>query len=151
MHPLFEDYLECLSALHEDIKQNIKDLPTEALDWTPTPEMNSINVLVTHLTGAERYLIGDLVTGIPSGRDRPAEFQARGLSYVELQAKLDETLEHIQSMLEPLDLPDLQEKRYSPTHERSFTAGWALLHALEHTAVHLGHIQLTSQLWQEKY
>jgi hypothetical protein len=28
--------------------------------------------------------------------------------------------------------------------------GWALLHALEHTAIHLGHIQITQQLWDQK-
>jgi len=25
---------------------------------------------------------------------------------------------------------------------------WAILHALEHTGIHLGHIQVTQQLWQ---
>jgi hypothetical protein len=26
---------------------------------------------------------------------------------------------------------------------------WALLHALEHTTLHLGQIQLTRQLWEQ--
>lgn len=28
------------------------------------------------------------------------------------------------------------------------TGRWAVLHALEHTALHLGHLQLTAQLWR---
>jgi hypothetical protein len=27
---------------------------------------------------------------------------------------------------------------------------WSLLHALEHTALHLGHMQLTRQLWEQQ-
>ena len=36
--------------------------------------MNSMNVLVVHLIGAERYWIGDVIAGEPSGRDRESEF-----------------------------------------------------------------------------
>jgi len=28
---------------------------------------------------------------------------------------------------------------------------WALAHALEHTALHLGHIQIGRELWQEGF
>ena len=27
---------------------------------------------------------------------------------------------------------------------------WALLHALEHTAIHLGHMQIMRQLWEQR-
>jgi len=27
---------------------------------------------------------------------------------------------------------------------------WALLHALDHTAQHLGHMQITRQLWDQE-
>lgn len=148
MHPLFEDYLDCLRALHEAIKTAIADLPPEALDWTAAPEMNSINVLVTHLTGAGRYLIGDLVAGHPSGRDRAAEFEARRLSVEELLHELDTSLDYIHTELDALEISALNVERYSPVHDRVYTAGWSLLHALEHTAIHLGHIQLTRQLWE---
>jgi hypothetical protein len=30
------------------------------------------------------------------------------------------------------------------------TGGWALLHALEHAYLHLGHIQLTCQMWRQR-
>ena len=31
---------------------------------------------------------------------------------------------------------------------REFTVAWCLLHALEHSAVHLGHMQIVRQLWE---
>ena len=65
MKPYFEDYIRCLTDLHQEILEAIEGLPAKALDWTPMQEtsgdMNSINVLVTHLCGAERYWIGDKV------------------------------------------------------------------------------------------
>jgi hypothetical protein len=32
--------------------------------------------------------------------------------------------------------------------ERTIPVRWCLLHALDHTALHLGHMQLTYQLWR---
>lgn len=154
MQPFFEDFLERLSAMHQGIRNAIQDLPQEALDWIPvqkpTAEMNSINVLVTHLLGAERYWIGDVAAGEASGRVRAEEFQVAGLNVEELNTKIETATAYARSTLEKISLDDLDKEAISPRDERSFTVGWALLHALEHTAIHLGHIQLTRQLWFEK-
>jgi len=155
MHTFFEDYLERLSKLHQGIIEAIKDLPPEALDWVPidhpSAEMNSINVLVTHLAGAERYWIGDMALGDLSGRVREKEFQVRGLTSDQLLEKINSSTDYARTALEKLTMGQLKEERKSPRDGQVFTVGWSLLHALEHTAVHLGHIQLTRQLWQEDH
>ncbi len=155
MHIFFEDYLERLSKLHQGIIEAIKDLPPEALDWVPidhpSAEMNSINVLVTHLAGAERYWIGDMALGDLSGRVREKEFQVRGLTSDQLLEKINSSTNYARTALEKLTMGQLKEERKSPRDGQVFTVGWSLLHALEHTAVHLGHIQLTRQLWQEDH
>lgn len=153
MEPLFNDFLERLTDLHQGIINAIKDLPSEALDWVPvdhpSAELNSINVLVAHLTGAERYWIGDMALGEPSGRVRDDEFRVEGLSVENLIEKVHQLTEYAQTALDKIDINKLDEKHQ--THDgHSFTVGWSLLHALEHTAIHLGHIQLTRQLWEEK-
>lgn len=146
----FEDCLERLQALHAGIKCAIKGLPQIALDWVPGPDMNSLGVLVVHVTGAERYWIGDVVGRDPSGRDRAAEFRARGLGEAALKKRLDETLAHSRVVLEKLTLSDLETLRVSPRDGREFTVAWSLAHALEHTALHLGHVQITRQLWDQR-
>ena len=154
MHPFFKDYLERLTDLHQGILNALKGLPSEALDWTPiqetTGEMNSINVLVTHLCGAERYWIGDVACGDYSDRVRAEEFQVSGMDGDALAAKINNATAYAQSALEKLNINDLDKDGTSPQDERKFTVGWALLHALEHTAIHLGHIQITRQMWDEK-
>ena len=148
MEPFFQDYLERLLALHHEVAVTIAGLPQPALDWIPAPDSNSMAVLVVHLTGAERYWIGDIGLNQPSGRERAAEFQVRGLSAEQLTARLEAAGAYARSALQDLELADLAEQRVSPRDGRLFSAAWALLHALEHTAIHLGHIQLTRQLWE---
>lgn len=154
MHPFFMDYLERLTDLHQGILNAFKGLPSEALDWTPiqetTGDMNSINVLVTHLCGAERYWIGDVACGENSDRVRAEEFQVSGMDVNALTAKINAATEFAQSAMEKLNINDLEKDGTSPRDKRKFTVGWALLHALEHTAIHLGHIQITRQMWDEK-
>lgn len=153
----FEDYLERLEALHRDLEQAIAGLSVEALDWVPRPDMNSLCVLIVHLTGAERYWIGDMAGQIPSGRDRAAEFKVSGLDETTLEQRLQDSLMFARGVLETLTLDDLAAERPSPnpafkpsTERGTVTAGWALLHALEHTALHTGHAQIARQLWDQR-
>jgi hypothetical protein len=147
---MLEDYLTLLKALHDQLGRTIEGLPLAALDWSPGPDMNSLSVLIAHTAGAERYLIGDVVGRDPSGRDRDAEFRARGLDAATLSARLGAALEHSRAVLEHLTLPDLEARRVLPRDGSQVTVAWALGHALEHAALHLGHAQIVRQLWNQR-
>lgn len=150
MAALFDDYLTHLTKLHDDLKACVADLPQEALDWTPGPETNSLNVLLAHVAAAERYWLATLVGGEPSDRVRAQEFVTEGLTAVDLAQRLDEALEQNRAVLARLTLDDLEVVRESAVHNgRSYRAAYSFLHALEHTALHLGHAQITRQLWEQ--
>ena len=149
MEQFFIDYLERLQSLHDDMKTTFKALPQTALDWVPGPEMLSFSVLVVHATGAERYWIGDVACQDPSARDRAAEFRVQGLDTAKLEERLDQSLVYVKGVAEKLKLSNLQEVRIGPQGDRKYTAGWALAHALAHTALHLGHAQVARQLWAQ--
>ncbi len=150
MHRFFEDYLERLSTLHGHIERAIEGLTPEALNWSPGPEINSVCVLIVHLCGAERFWIGDVAGQLPSHRDRDSEFEAQGMDGAALKRRLAEALDHSRSVVERLSLDDLAAARSSPPDERTYTIGWALAHALEHTAIHLGHVQIMRQWWEQR-
>jgi len=148
MLQFYVDYLERLADLHGQIEEALADLPAEALDWSPGPEMNTITVLVTHLAGAEGYWIGDVAGQVPSGRERAAEFRSSGQSAPALIARMDASRTHAHAILSQLGLDDLAHVRSTVRHpDRSFTVAFCLLHALEHTGQHLGHIQMVRQLY----
>ncbi len=150
MQSFFTNYLDNLREFHDEIRNAVKGLSQNGLDWTSSAGMNSINVLVIHLIGAERYWIGDVIAGEPSGRNRELEFMIQGSSEKELFQKLSEIENYVGKILEPFTLQELDEKRVSPRNGREITVGWALCHALKHTSLHLGHIQLTRQLWEQQ-
>jgi uncharacterized damage-inducible protein DinB len=142
----FEDYLDRLEELHAELERAIEGLSPEALDWSPGPHMNALGVLVAHVTGAERYWVGDVVEREPSTRNRQAEFRSQGVNAPMLASCLDEMLAYTRGVLEGLTLQDLATPRVSPRNGREFTVAWALAHTLEHTAIHVGHAQITRQL-----
>ncbi len=148
MEKFFEECLTVLETCHNNILRTVEELPQPALDWKPGTDMNSIAVLIYHLTGAERYWIGDIAGQTPSGRDREAEFEVNSLGLDTLKSRLNESLDHGRKVMEKLSLADLAATRTAPDG-RTFTVAWALLHAVEHSGIHRGHIEMTSQLWRD--
>lgn len=146
--PFYRDYLQKTALLVEQYKKELADLPPSALDWRPVPQANSLAVLAVHITGAYRYWLMDVISAIPSGRDREAEFRTAGLPGPALMHQLDQMLEQLNHVVNQLELEDLNAVRLSPRDQKEYTVGYALLHVYEHTALHLGHVQLTRQLWE---
>ena len=151
MIPLLESYLNCLQSLHADLQHAMDGLSQDALDWSPGADMNSIAVLAAHIAGSMRYWIGDVAGQDRSARDRDAEFRTKEVDAAALAARLDAALNHSQTVLEKLALPDLEANRIAPRDGKEYTVAWALVHALEHTATHVGHIQITRQLWDHAH
>ena len=149
MQTFFQDYLSLLQDCHNDIFMALDDLPPAALDWTPGQDMNSISVLVFHLTGAERFWLGDVAAQDPSDRDRDAEFRVHEVAVDVLKERLANNLEYARSTLDKFTVQDLETTRVSARDGREFTVAWALLHALDHANVHLGQIEITRQLWEQ--
>jgi uncharacterized damage-inducible protein DinB len=149
MQTFYEEFVNLLQQRHNEIVEALEGLPVAALDWSPGPSMNSISVLVFHLTGAERYWIGDVAAQDPKERDREAEFKVHDVGMQVLIKRLTDNLEYTRNTLSKFATQDLETTRTSARDGRIFTVAWALLHALEHTTLHLGQIQLTRQLWEQ--
>ncbi len=150
MHSIYADYLDRLDELHMEIIRAIDGLPQEALDWVPGFNMNSLCVLIVHLTGAERYWLGNVVGKDLSDRDRDGEFLARELDEITLKERLSDSMAYARDLMETLTLEDLESNRTSPRDGRTFTVARSIFHALEHTAIHVGHIQMVRQLWEQR-
>ena len=150
MMPFYETLFDRFHELHADIEQELDALPAAALDWKPGVEMNSVSVILSHIIGAERFLIGDVVMGEPSNRNREAEFHVAGVSKQDLLQRLTATEDYMKGAFENLSLADLETQRTHPRHGNQVRVAWAILHALEHAATHVGHIQLTVQMWQKQ-
>ncbi len=148
MLPTLSNYLKRLETLYADLRRALTDLPSDALDWAPGPNMNSIGAIATHTAESQRYWIGEIVGGQPANRDREAEFRAHGQDSATLIQRLDEGLAQIRTVLERITLDDLSLTRTSLYRDHEFTVAWVLNHTLAHVASHLGHIEVTRQFWE---
>ena len=136
-----QDYLERFSAHHTRIAKTLNGLSLELID-AKHPAMNSIGMLVIHLTEAERYWVAGVACEQDYTRDRDAEFDSAGLDATALLARLDEQHTFLAKAFARLDVRQLDDMRITPRDPDGCTVRWALLHALEHTALHTGHIQI---------
>ncbi|MBI3734244.1 MAG: DUF664 domain-containing protein [Chloroflexi bacterium] len=152
--PEIESYIAQLRDLRAEVVKGIDGLPAEALNWKPSaPDTNSLYVLAAHLAGGESWWIHQVVGGVDVHRNRASEFVAVGDDANTLKAKLDAVARNSEQILRGLSEADLVKER---TADR--TAGvqarstrWCILHVIEHLARHVGHIELTRQLWAHEH
>ncbi|HSB64979.1 MAG TPA: DinB family protein, partial [Anaerolineales bacterium] len=78
------------------------------------------------------------------------EFLAKGLTKTDLARRLNETEAYLTGAFEKLTMEDLSAERWHPRHGNQVKVAWALLHALDHVATHLGQINITTQLWHQR-
>ncbi len=135
-----------------DIHTAIDGLPTDALNWRPTPDdTNSIAVLAIHsLTSTRHWLSVAVDEPLPS-RDRDAEFEATARDSAELLHFVDSATAVCLSLIDEERVVDWSALRdHLDYGDRQMFAAWALLHALEHLREHVGQISLTRQLWEQR-
>jgi uncharacterized damage-inducible protein DinB len=150
MSPELANYLQMIEDLRGQVCDLIADPPAEALNWRPLESIeehatNSLAVLATHVAGAEHFWIGEVVGGLPPSRDRDAEFATRAASATELVRLLEQIGEETRDVISTLSETDLDGTREA--RGRAIPVRWCILHVIDHTALHLGHMQITYQLW----
>jgi uncharacterized damage-inducible protein DinB len=145
-----DNYWERIEDLHNQISGLLEDLPAEALNWRPIQGeenhvTNSLAVLTAHLVGAEHFWIAETLGGWASTRDRDAEFAIRVTSTAELIQRLEKVAVETREVFSNLSEADLNDTRQ--VQGRTVPVRWCILHVIDHTALHLGHMQITYQLW----
>lgn len=145
-----ENYLQRIEDLHNQIVDMVDDMPRDGLNYVPItlPQMqvsNSIAQLAAHAAGAEHYWIGEVIGGLPATRNRDAEFALRARNSKELISALNSVFAETKDIFSRLTEANLS-KSYE-VDEKEVPGRWAILHVIDHTALHLGQMQITYQLW----
>lgn len=148
-----QGYLTTLSELRNQVKNLLEGLPQDALDWRPIQgegelATNSLAAIGAHLAGSESYWMKEIIGRQPIQRNREAEFATRGVEVAKLKARLDAAAKSAEEVLSSLTETQLEESR--KFRDRPVSVRWSILHVIEHIAVHIGHMQLTHQLWLAK-
>jgi hypothetical protein len=149
--------LEAALAVFEDSMQElraaIEGATAEVINRRPVGDAtNSIAVLATHAMQSARMWIGCALDIPVPPRDRPSEFLATAQEAKELLGTVDACAADCRAMLATDAVFDASAPRVEPPtspggeSDQTTTAGWALLHALEHLGEHAGQAALTRQV-----
>jgi uncharacterized damage-inducible protein DinB len=138
-----------LDDLFGQAKRIIIALDAKGLNYQPGAEMNSISAITTHIAGSLKWYLGEVIGGRDMKRNREAEFRAVGADPAALARGLDDAQAFAREILETITSTMLDETRQART--RTFTVRQGVLHIVAHTAQHVGHIEMTAQLWKMKH
>ncbi len=150
MLPEIANYLDRMDGLRKQVRELISNLPAEALNWRPIEgeddhATNSLAVMAAHIAGAEHRWYHEVIGRQPATRLRDLEFKTVTENAAGLVEKLAFNAEESQRILAALSAEDLDGAR--EVDGRTVPVRWAILHVIDHTALHLGHMQITYQLW----
>lgn len=146
--PVVSTVATLYGLVHGKLRDVVRGLDDEALNWSPGPEMNSIAVLVVHTLGSELDTL-HRVRGIEADRDRDAEFAVRGATQADLLAALDRADERLAEHAAAITEDDLVSMRMGVRSQEQPGLYW-LLFNYGHAREHLGHVEMTAQLWNAR-
>lgn len=149
MLPEIENTMQRMDDLRDQIGKLAVQVGQDNLNWQPfeangEQTSNSMAVLVAHVCGAEHFWIAEVIGGKPPTRDRQAEFATKTGSHTVLFHLLHQNSIETREILSELSSQDLDG--YRMVEGKKVPVRWAILHIIDHTALHLGHMQMTCQM-----
>jgi uncharacterized damage-inducible protein DinB len=137
-----------MTHLRASAARKLDGLTPKQLRWKPAPEANSIGGIVQHLAYGERWWFRIVF----AGEDLPLDFKEDG-GRPTFEVGSDATADSIRAFYaEECRLADAAIERarlddWSRTDlGRRATLRWILTHAVEETARHAGHLDITREL-----
>jgi hypothetical protein len=159
-----------LAELHGQVHKATQSLTPAQLEWQPTPDSNTVGMLLTHLALAEVHLGQVGLRGEKDGHVRdvlgigvdddgmpieqfggpPAALAGKPITFfADLLARANA---HTRAACATLDDVQLAEEITRPPRPdgsyRVFDRRWVLHHLVEHMAQHLGQIQVLRRQWK---
>lgn len=141
MHEVIED-------LRAQLFKTVESLDEAGLNRTFPGLQNTIGILLRHVAGSEGYWVSGVVGGGSLERNRDAEFTHEPLAKETLLEGLRRTRAATERVLTDLAAGDLQMlvEVQGARGAWKATKAWAILHATQHLAYHLGQIRLMAAL-----
>lgn len=146
-----EPFIQTIDQLHDDLYRAVEPLTDVEINWWHPHLSNTIGILLRHIAGSERYWILEVMGGRPIQRRREAEFERERLEKAPLVENLRAAQAEVKDWLARMGGDELRGEVEVTFREqaRKFTRAWAILHSIQHTAYHLGQIQLFRKMATE--
>ncbi|MBM3960137.1 MAG: DUF1572 domain-containing protein [SAR202 cluster bacterium] len=145
------DLLAEIERIHEAAKKAVRKAGDAGVKWTPAvPDANSIAVIVTHMCGSEAQWVHKYIGGRNVERNRDSEFKTPINTAKGLVEALDKAGAATRQALEKETSATLNRAVTSHNPAIAKNARDCVLHSLSHQATHIGHLEMTLQLWENR-
>lgn len=151
---ILETTYTVLERLVRQFHRALEGIPDQDLNgWKPAAEqrgggaMNTLAAMSVHTVEAARWRIDQQVFGYDYPRDRESEFTATA-TRAEIDQMFEDLLNRFRELIDTEGEIDLMAMPLTPRedHPDRNKMAW-LLTTIDHTALHLGHAEITRQLW----
>lgn len=159
MNAEIQGYSNFIDMLLEKAADNAAPLAPDALNWQPLDsDTNSVAALCAHMCGVVRWWVQQGLTGNDVGRKRDTEFVATvddngNLSFWGTSRPLADVISETKAIskdtLANLDPAALTQQSAVDTLGPQLNR-WALVHTIDELAQHIGHMELTIQLYNAR-
>ncbi len=147
MDPMVAKLEELFKSIHAQLRDEVRGVSTDELNWKPAPGTNSIAALVVHTLGSEAE-VWRVAANVKGERDRDAEFQVTADDAASLLRELDQADSYLEALAPRVTAQDLEDVRARGEREPQTSLHW-LVTNYGHAREHLAHIQLTKQMYDE--
>ena len=151
-----------LQGQRDAVLKIVAELPEEAWQAPVLPSGWTVAGMLWHLGGVEHHWLQDVVTGVPqepSDEEEEGEYDPSAaftceLPAAEIVASYREECQRSDAVLAVTPLsaaPRGLEFHPDPEYTAQITSvGWVVLHVIEETAVHSGHLEIVRELLDGK-
>ncbi len=148
MEPQLAVLHDVLEDLRGQLLTLVESLTDSDINRTFPGLQNTIGILLRHMAASESYWIRGVAGGGSQERKRDAEFGRDPLVKADLLRALREAGGATTQVLAGLRAADLQDPVQAQRSRGPFetTKGFAIVHALQHLAYHLGQIRLMAAM-----
>jgi hypothetical protein len=153
-------YRRLFNEKYSELEQLLDGLPDEALLWKPFENSpwqgpsNEIGRIIAHTVSSTIYLLrraewilGRIEWEAVDGDEGREEFGPANHRIEYLRERVQRTHAWVDAFLDSLTPEALEAVRPHPKRPRDFTVRYDIQHAIEHMSLHIGHGQITRQLW----
>jgi len=149
MKPMVEVVQRMLDGQTTRFTAVVDAMPEEALNWRPgNDETNSVAQLVRHVTAVQGLLLGRALGEAPE-YDHATSLRNDPATKEELHGLIAAAKARKDAHLARLDEMDMSE-RLSTASGGAVLRAHYVIHSADHAQEHLGHAELTRQLWEQR-
>jgi hypothetical protein len=145
-----ETYSHYLRWIISDVVEVLDGLDADQRRWRPIETANDALTIVRHVIGGTRAYAIELGCGVPTGRDREAEFRAGddddglGERLRELSGEVELAFAAVSDS--SLDLPAEALTEWRGTDPPTGSRRDVIVRSIRHAGIHLGELGLTADL-----